>query len=253
MYKCDICGRKIFKKIRMNGYTLCSKHKHQILKYGHPLDNNPRTVNDLNDYTIDYELGCVYFNVYNQKCSKVGFFAVDLCDIELVKYHKWRFNSFGHVVTGSGAGNIRYLSHIILGIPKELDSVTIIDYKDGDPTNNRRYNLRVCTQQDNLLNKNSMSTNTTGIIGVSYDKARNVYAPEIRYRNKRLHLGRYKSIEEAAYVRFIAEQLLFKEFANEYNVEKKKSIAVNLSFERQEQLYNYTVSKLQANFGNQLR
>ena len=237
----------------MNGHTLCSKHKHQILKYGHPLDNNPRTVNDLNDYTIDYELGCVYFNVYNQKCSKVGFFAVDLCDIELVKYHKWRFNRFGHVVTGSGAGNIRDLPHIILGIPKELDSVTIIDHKDGDPTNNRRYNLRVCTQQDNLLNKNSMSTNTTGIIGVSYDKARNIYAPEIRYRNKRLHLGRYKSIEEAAYVRFIAEQLLFKEFANEYNVEKKKDIAVNLSFERQEQLYNYTVSKLQANFGNQLR
>ena len=253
MYKCDICGREIFKKIRMNGHTLCSKHKHQILKYGHPLDNNPRTVNDLNDYTIDYELGCVYFNVYNQKCSKVGFFAVDLCDIELVKYHKWRFNSFGHVVTGSGAGNIRDLSHIILGIPKELDSATIVDHKDGDPTNNRRYNLRVRTQQDNLLNKNFMSTNTTGIIGVSYDKTRNVYAPEIRYRNKRLHLGRYKSIEEAAYVRFVAEQLLFKEFANEYNVEKKKSIAVNLSFERQEQLYNYTVSKLQANFGNQLR
>ena len=253
MYKCDICGREIFKKIRMNGYTLCSKHKHQILKYGHPLDNNPRTVNDLNDYTIDYELGCVYFNVYNQKCSKVGFFAVDLCDIELVKYHKWRFNSFGHVVTGSGAGNIRDLPHIILGIPKELDSVTIVDYKDGDPTNNRRYNLRVRTQQDNLLNKSFMSTNTTGIIGVSYDKTRNVYAPEIRYRNKRLHLGRYKSMEEAAYVRFVAEQLLFKEFANEYNVEKKKDIAVNLSFERQEQLYNYTVSKLQANFGNQLR
>ena len=98
-----------------------------------------------------------------------------------------------------------------------------------------------------------MSTNTTGIIGVSYDKARNAYAPEISYGSKRLHLGRYKSMEEAAYVRFVAEQLLFKEFANEHNVEKKKDIAVNLSFERQEQLYNYTVSKLQANFGNQLR
>ena len=225
---------------------------HQIQKYGHPLDNNPRTLNDLNDYTINYELGCVYFNIYNQKCEKVGFFTVDLCDIELVKYHKWRFNSFGHVLTGSG-GNIRDLSHIVLGIPKELDSVTIVDHKDGDPTNNRRYNLRVCTQQENILNKSFMSTNTTGIIGVSYDKARNAYAPEIRYGNKRLHLGRYKSMEEAAYVRFVAEQLLFKEFANEYNVEKKKSIAINLPSERQEQLYNYTVSKLQANFGNQLR
>ena len=66
MYKCDICGREIFKKIRMKGYTLCSKHMHQILKYGHPLDNNPRTVNDLNDYDIcgDSTLLCTWNHEY---------------------------------------------------------------------------------------------------------------------------------------------------------------------------------------------
>lgn len=248
MYKCDICGRETFKKIRLKGYTLCSKHMHQIKKYGYALDNNPRTVNDLSDYQIKY--GCVYFNIYNQRCEWVGFFIIDLCDIELVKYHKWRFNSFGHVVTGSGVGNIRDVSHIVLGIPKEQDSIVIVDYINGDPRDNRRANLRICTQDQNLCNRSFMSNNTTGIIGVSFDKYRNAYAPEIRLDKKRLHLGRYKTIEEAAYVRLVAERYLFKEFANHDNIAKKESIVKRLSDERKAELEHYTISKIQANFGN---
>ena len=249
MYKCDICGREVFKKIRLNGYTLCSKHKHQIQKYGHALDNNPRTVNDLNDYQIKFNR--VYFNVYNQRCDWVGYFIIDLRDIELVKYHKWRF-SHGHIVTGSGAGNIRELSHIILGIPKELDSTVVVDYINGDGRDNTRSNLRICTQNQNMYNKRFMSNNTTGIIGVPFDKNRNAYAPEIKFEGKRLHLGRYKTIEEAAYVRLIAEQYLFKEFANQDNVAKKESIVKKLSDERKAQLEDYTISKIQKNFGNKL-
>ena len=51
-YKCEICGRETFKKIRLNGYTLCSKHMHQLHKYGKFLDNSPRTNYDKNDYII---------------------------------------------------------------------------------------------------------------------------------------------------------------------------------------------------------
>lgn len=249
MYKCDICGREMYKKISLYGHILCNKHMHQLLKYGHALDNNPRTQNDLNDYVI--KNNCAYFNIYNQKCDLVGFFIIDLDDIELVKYHKWRFSTSGHVVTGSGAGNIRDLSHIIMQIPKEEDS-TVVDHINGNPIDNRKSNLRICTQSQNSLNKSHVSNNTTGIIGVSYDKCRNAYAPEIRIGKKRVHLGRYKTMEEAAYVRFVAEQYLFKEFANEENIKKKMNVAMELSFERQEQLKNYTISKIQAHFGNQL-
>lgn len=242
MYKCDICGCESFKKIRAYGHTLCSKHKRQFIKYGHALDNNPRTVNDLNDYII--QNGCVYFNVYNQKCNWVGYFVIDLCDLELVKYHKWRFNNFGHVVTGSGK-NIRDISHIILGIDKSLDSEIIVDYVNSNPRDNRRINLKICTQSQNHL-----SSNSTGIIGVSYDKNRHVYAPEIRIDKKRVHLGRYRSIEEAAYVRLVAERYLFKEFANDDNIKKKESIIKRMSQERRDELYDYTISKIQAHFGN---
>ena len=82
MYKCEICGKDNFKKIRYGGYTLCSKHMHQLQKYGKFLDNIPRTNNDLNDYIIKNDI--VYFNLYNQKNQKIGTFFIDLEDIEKI-------------------------------------------------------------------------------------------------------------------------------------------------------------------------
>lgn len=250
MYKCDICGREVFKKIRLKGYTLCNKHQQQIFKYGHPLDNNPRTVNDLNDYNIYGNI--VYFNIYNRNCMWVGNFIVDLADIELVKYHKWRYGH-NHIITGSGT-NIRELSHIILGIPREQDSTTIVDYINGITGDNRRCNLRICTLAQNALNKYHMSNNTTGqgLIGIAYDSTRNRYTPEIRFGYQRLHLGRYRTIEEAAYVRLIAEKYLFKEYTNQEQIARKEAMSANIPEERKRELENYTISKIQLNFGNQL-
>lgn len=250
MYKCDICGREVFKKIRLKDYTLCNKHQQQIFKYGHPLDNNPRTVNDLNDYNIHGNI--VYFNIYNRNCMWVGNFIVDLADIELVKYHKWRYGH-NHIITGSGT-NIRELSHIILGIPREQDSTTIVDHINGITGDNRRCNLRICTLAQNALNKYHMSNNTTGqgLIGIAYDSTRNRYTPEIRFGYQRLHLGRYRTIEEAAYVRLIAEKYLFKEYANQEQIARKEAMSANIPEERKRELENYTISKIQLNFGNQL-
>ena len=250
MYKCDICGREVFKKIRLKGYTLCNKHQQQIFKYGHQLDNNPRTVNDLNDYNIHGNI--VYFNIYNRNCMWVGNFIVDLADIELVKYHKWRYGH-NHIITGSGT-NIRELSHIILGIPREQDSTTIVDHINGITGDNRRCNLRICTLAQNALNKYHMSNNTTGqgLIGIAYDSTRNRYTPEIKFGYQRLHLGRYRTIEEAAYVRLIAEKYLFKEYANQEQIARKEAMSANIPEERKRELENYTISKIQLNFGNQL-
>ena len=80
MYKCEICGRKTLKKIQLGGYILCSKHMHQLHKYGKFLDNIPRTNNDLNDYIIDKKNNITTFSLYNQKNIKNGEFIIDLED-----------------------------------------------------------------------------------------------------------------------------------------------------------------------------
>ena len=240
MYECEICGRKVNKKIRMGGYTLCYKHMHQLHKYGKFLDNIPRTNSDLNDYVVSD--GIAYFNLYNQKNEKIATFIIDVCDIQKVKYHKWRL-SHGHVVTGlPSKGQQRDLSHIVLDIPK--DDYVVVDHINGDPLDNTRGNLRICSQGENVLNKRFMSNNTSGFIGVSYKKDRDRYDPEIRFGYTRCHLGMTKTIEEAVYKRYIAEQLLFGEYANCEEQKRKFEFTKNLPQELKDTLYNVVIEKL---------
>ena len=240
MYECEICGRKVNKKIRMGGHTLCYKHMHQLHKYGKFLDNIPRTNSDLNDYVVSD--GVAYFNIYNQKNEKIATFLIYVCDIQKVKYHKWRL-SHGHVVTGlHSKGQQRDLSHVVLDIQKD-DSV-VVDHINGDPLDNTRGNLRICSQGENVLNKRFMSNNTTGFIGVSYKKDRDRYDPEIRFGYTRCHLGMTKTIEEAVYKRYIAEQLLFGEYANCEEQKRKFEFTKNLPQELKDTLYNVVIEKL---------
>ena len=242
MYECEICGRKVNKKIRMGGYTLCYKHMHQLHKYGKFLDNIPRTNSDLNDYVVSD--GVAYFNLYNQKNEKIATFIIDVCDIQKVKYHKWRL-SHGHVVTGlPSKGQQRDLSHVVLDIQKD-DSV-VVDHINGDPLDNTRGNLRICSQGENILNKRFMSNNTSGFIGVSYKKDRDRYDPEIRFEYTRCHLGMTKTIEEAVYKRYIAEQLLFGEYANCEEQKRKFEFTKNLPQELKDTLYNVVIEKLKS-------
>lgn len=243
MYKCDICGRECFKKIRMGGYTLCSKHMHQLHKYGKFLDNIQRTNNDLNDYEIKGDL--VYFNLYNQKNEKIGQFFIDLDDIEKVKYKKWRLSA-GHVITGQPAKKQqKELSHVILSIDK-LEKGIVVDHIDGNSLNNTKVNLRICTQGENTLNKSFVSNNTSGFIGVSYRKDKNRYDPEIRRNGIRCHLGYTVTLEDAVYKRYYAEQLLFGEYANQAEQNKKYEFTKNLPEDKKVELRSIVEQKLKA-------
>lgn len=242
MKKCDICGRETNRTHRMHGYTLCSKHMHQLYTYGKFLDSNPRTNCDLNDYYILGEE--VHFNIYNQKNEKVGEFIVDKDDIEKVKYKKWRY-SHGHVVTGlPSKGTQKDLSHVILDFNPKDNPGIVVDHINGNANDNRKCNLRICTQGDNVLNKSFTSNNTSGFIGVSYRKNRNRFDPEIRKDDIRCHLGYTETLEEAVYKRYIAEQLVFGEYANGIEQAKKYEFTKNLSQSKKNELYNITIKKL---------
>lgn len=243
MYRCDICGRETKKKIRMAGHTLCSKHMHQYHKYGRFLDAIPRTNADLNDFKIDHDTAV--FSVYNQKNIKVANFLIDKEDLQKVRYHKWRIGH-NHIVTGSGTGSIRELSHIVLDIPKEEDGETIVDYVDGNPFNNKKENLRICTRQNKACNKTFMNNNISGFIGISYDKKRNRYMPEIRSEYTRYHLGRYIDLKEAVFVRYYAEGIVFGEYCNEEDHLKKYLFSRDLDKKRKTELIEYTKNKLRA-------
>ena len=245
MYKCEICGREISKKNRLGGYTLCSKHMHQLLSHGKFLDNCPRTQKDLNEYTIknDIAIGNLYDGITSEKIDE---FIIDAEDLEKVKYHKWRF-SHSHIVTGLPAQkNQRDLSWVVLDLDNRTNKDIVVDHIDGNPKNNRKSNLRICKQQQNLLNKSFMSNNTSGFIGISYRKDRDRYDPEIRLNKIRCHLGYTKTLEEAVFKRAYAEEILFQEFTNEQEHIKKIKFTKNLPEEIKQQLKLIVEEKLKA-------
>lgn len=245
MKKCSICGRETNKTYNLYGYScVCSKHMHQIFIHKHPLDNNPRSNADLNDYTTDGITAT--FNIYNQKNEKNGEFIIDFDDLEKVKYHKWRI-SHSHVVTGQPSrGTQRDLARIVLDVSAEdiKQNYIVVDHINGNAFDNRKKNLRICHQADNILNKSFMSNNTSGFIGVSYRKKRNKYDPEIRKDNKRCHLGYTQTLEEAVYKRYYAEQLIFKECANGGEQKKKYEFTKNLPTKTKKELQKIVEEKL---------
>lgn len=242
--KCEICGRIGNRIYHLHGYILCSKHMHQLMDYGYFRDNIPRTNNDLNDYVIEGDV--VRFNLYNQRNEKIDEFIIDIEDLDKVAGKKWR-KSHGHVLTGLPAQKTqRDITHIILGVSPNGVSDFVVDHKDGNGLNNRRSNLRICTQSENTINKSFMSTNTSGFVGISYREDREVYDSEIRIHGKRSHLGYTHTLEEAVYKRLIAEELVYGEFANETDHQKKIDFTKDLPSETKEKLKEITVQKLKS-------
>ena len=88
-----------------------------------------------------------------------------------------------------------------------------VDHIDGDGTNNRANNLRRCTHSQNIANAKMQHNNISGFKGVSWDKGHEQWRAYITHDRKRIWLGRFDKIEDAALVRLHAAKERFGEFA----------------------------------------
>lgn len=87
-----------------------------------------------------------------------------------------------------------------------------IDHINGDRSDNRFANLREATRSQNLQNSGMRASNKTGYKGVHYCHERRKFVAQIVIDGKRVGLGRYQTVEEAAAVRLAAEKKVFGEF-----------------------------------------
>lgn len=75
-----------------------------------------------------------------------------------------------------------------------------IDHLNQTTSDNRICNLRLATRKQNSENRNVFLNNKTGCRGVSFHKASNKYRAQVRHSGKTIHLGLFKTIEEASQV-----------------------------------------------------
>lgn len=102
-----------------------------------------------------------------------------------------------------------------------------IDHIDGDHSNNVWSNLRLATSDQNNSNIKTRCDNTSGIKGVSWHKARQKWRASIGFGKKRVHLGLFDTIEEAAECYKGAALEFHKEFSNDGNGPIMKPTIVN--------------------------
>ena len=88
-----------------------------------------------------------------------------------------------------------------------------VDHINGDTLDNRRCNLRICTNSENLRNSKTRIDNTSGYKGVSYKKERKKYIAYININKKRIFLGYYNSKIDAAKAYNIGAKKYHGEFA----------------------------------------
>ena len=80
-----------------------------------------------------------------------------------------------------------------------------IDHINGDKVDNRIENLREATQTENSRNMKIPTTNTSGVIGVSWDKKARRWRAGITAAGKQVYLGTFESFDDAVAARKAAE------------------------------------------------
>ena len=199
------CNGKHYAK----GY--CQKHYRQIKKYGCILTRTRYDSNEIIEYEDYAEI--VLYDLNGIETERA---LIDLDDIDRCKDYKWHLKTkkLKYVETVYNGAKIS-LHHYILGFRYENDNM-VVDHINHNPLDNRKENLRICTQQENIFNSSKGANNTSGIRGVTYKKADNLWVAQIMINGRTLYRS-FKSKEQAIEQRLACERELHGEFQHKDN------------------------------------
>lgn len=140
-------------------------------------------------------------------------------DFQKLSKHKFNvyIGKYGHIyATVKINKRFELLHRYLLGI---TDPKICVDHKNGNTLDNRRENIRACSQRENSRNSKVPRNSTTGFKGVSYKKTHGKYRAYIFVDKKQKSLGYYDDPINAAIAYNNAAKLYFGEFARLNKIE----------------------------------
>ena len=193
---CCICGDEFSSHFEDKPY--CKIHYLRMYYKGNP---NLNVYQSKNTYTIvdDYAI---------LKTTKGQEFIVDVDDLELTQTRTWCIGKTGYLVASLNGKNIK-LHRYLLGLTNPSD---VVDHINRNPLDNRKSNLRICSQNENSKNTKLQTNNTTGYPGIKL-KPNGSYYTRITVDYKEIYLGTFDNFEDAVKVRKAAERKYYGEFA----------------------------------------
>tara|TARA_R100001530_G_C4309379_1_gene152609 strand:- start:47 stop:496 length:450 start_codon:yes stop_codon:yes gene_type:complete len=133
---------------------------------------------------------------------------VDQEDYEYLKCFTWCIHN-GYACTNVcsfGGRKTMYMHRLLL----EPDSTMQVDHINGDRLDNRRENLRECTEKQNKQHK-TVTRAKSGLRGVT--KNRNKWISRIKFNGITRHIGSFNTKIEAAKAYDVMARKSFGEFA----------------------------------------
>lgn len=183
----DGCDNDFYRNV--GGKPYCSKHRTQMVRHGKILEETIYDKNKINTYD---EYATVVVKIKDEKIEAL----IDIEDIDLIKDYKWHgskhSNGYYIATGGSTSTNRMYLHTLIVGNKQGYD----IDHINGNTLDNRKCNLRFIPHSDNGSNRTYQSNNKLKHKNICYDKSRNKYSVQIKYKDKSFK-KRYNTLDEA--------------------------------------------------------
>ena len=159
-----------------------------------------------NEYDLSGEFGIGYTSKPDSygRCE----FYFDLEDYDKIKDYTWSFNNDYLRDTK----NRSIAMHQII-LPTEDGFIAEHIHGTTTKNDNRKSNLRVATQGQNLRNTRLRTNNTSGVKGVYWRNDTKKWSAGIWVDNKHISLGCYDKFEDAVEARRAAEEKYFGEFS----------------------------------------
>ena len=152
----------------------------------------------------------------NGKTKSCGCLSSEVASKKAKKYNQYGENGNYMFGISSNTGNDKcVLLHRI--ITNALDG-QIVDHINHNTLDNRKNNLRIGTQENNMMNAKLKSNNTSGNTGVWLDNRTEKWVAEIKVNKKKINLGHFTNKSDAISARKKAEE----EYFGDWSYEKSK-------------------------------
>lgn len=148
------------------------------------------------------------------KLTQGKYAIVDDDDFLLLNSVKWCLVA-GGVYAGRKYHNKTQYMHVAIAKIHDgfLTTDSVVDHINGNQLDNRKSNLRVCTQAENTRNRKAQNV-TSKYKGVGFDKKAGKWRARIRDNYKHIFLGYFDYPEDAAIAYENAARLRHGEFAS---------------------------------------
>lgn len=178
--------------------------------------NNGKKCHKTNTFDLSGEYGIGWtLNTNNE-------FYFDLEDYDKIKdycwYEKKYKNNYSLIVANAPDTKRLIKLHHLLGFKG-------YDHIDRNTRNNKKNNFRLATQKQNTRNRSLPTNNTSGVIGVSYDKYNQKWKAYITVDNTRINIGLYENKDDAIKARLVYAKKYFQEFSSQIDLFEEYGIS----------------------------